>query len=330
VYSATSGKLERTIGRQGIGDTAELSPEGRYLVILGGNPAGVELIDLAAGRSIGYARVGTAYTNAGPQFLLVAPQAARIFAFTDFWQHTSASALTFDGSKLQPLAQATDGQQGHRLPSCNGMAQPNAVGGLPERLLPDGKTMASFCPGDGLTSWVDLDRLTITAQVRVTERAPFWLSPVFSPDGSMLYVQEPGTGRITSIDLQRRKILRSETVNAPTALNPFHWLVDAVFLPAYAGGIPRTAVISPDGTYLYVTGGFGRPIAIGAVRLRDFNVAGEWKLDGGGSLWLSADGRTLYVLNNNADQLSILQLDTGSVTTRKLSGSGYDFLVLPR
>jgi DNA-binding beta-propeller fold protein YncE len=330
IYSASTGKLERTITRRGTGDTAALSPEGRYLVTLGGNPAAVEVIDLVAGRSITLAQVGAAFTNTGLRFLLVAPQASRIFAFTDFWQHAQAAALSFDGSTLRIIGQASDGQQGHSLPSCDGMASENSVGGLPERLLPDGKTMVSFCPGEGLTSWVDLDRLTVTARVRVAETNPFWLSPVFSPDGSMLYVQEPGTGRITSVDLHRRKILRSETVNAPTALNPLHWLADHVFPPAYAGGIPRTAVISADGNYLYVTGGFGKPTGIGAVRLRDFSVAGEWKLEGGGSLWLSADGRTLYALNNGGDQLSILHFDSGAVATKKLPGLGYDFLTLPR
>jgi hypothetical protein len=88
-------------------------------------------------------------------------------------------------------------------------------------------------------------------------------------------------------------------------------------------------VISPDGSTLYVTGAFGKGIEIWTVRTRDLSRAGDWKLDGGGSLWLSGDGRMLYALNNGGDQLSILQLESGSVTTKKLPGLGYDFLMLP-
>jgi hypothetical protein len=91
---------------------------------------------------------------------------------------------------------------------------------------------------------------------------------VFST-GSTLYVHEPGTGRITTVDLLRRTISRSAVVNAPTALNPVRWLADTLFPPALAGGIPRSAALSPDGTVLYVTGAFGQGIGVAAVAVRD-------------------------------------------------------------
>ncbi len=328
VYNAATGKPERSISRQGSGDVAALSPDGRFLVILGVRPSEVEVVDLTAERSAGHTRLGTAFPDAGPSFLLVSPRASTIYAFGDFWRHTAVAVLRFDGSTVRLQQQVIDGQQGHTAPNCDGMAPQNSVSGLPERLLPDGKTMVSFCPGDGLVSWFDLNDLRITAQVRVQEQNPFWLSPVFSPDGSMLYVQEPGTGRITAVDLQRHTIVRSAIVETPTAFNPLRWLADRLFPPAFAGGIPRSAAISRDGTYLYVTGGFGRPIGVGAVRLLDFHVSGQWSLEGGGSLWLSGDGRTLCVLDNGGIRLSILNVASGSVTTVKLSGPGYDFLAL--
>ena len=328
IYSAVTGKLERTIVRQTSG-AGGLTVQGRYLAILTDKPAGVELVDLIAGRSVASARLGNSFPTATPEFLMVSSDGSQLFAFAGFWQHTAVAALQFNGTSLQLTRQVIDGQQGHTVPSCDGMASANSLSGLPERLMPDGKTMVSFCPGDGVVSWFDLDRLTITARVRIEERNPFWLSPVFARDGSMLYVQEPGTGRLTVVDLQRRAIVRSAIVNAPTAFNPLQWVADRLFPPAFAGGIPRTAAISPDGTSLYVTGGFDRPIGIGAVRLSDFHVSGQWSLDGGGSLWLSGDGGMVYVLNNGGDQLSILHLDSSSVTTVKLSPPGYDFLALP-
>lgn len=328
IYSAATGKLERTIARQ-TSDAGGLTAEGRYLAILTDNPAGVELVDLVAGRAVAFTRLGNSFPTASLEFLMVSSDGSQLFAFAGFWQHTAVAALRFNGTSLQLTRQVIDGQQGHTLPRCDGMSSANSPSALPERLLPDGKTMVSFCPGDGEVSWFDLDRLTITARVRIQERNPFWLSPVFSQDGSMLYLQEPGTGRLTVVDLQRRAIVRSAIVNAPTVFSPLPWVVDRLFPPAFAGGIPRTAAISPDGTSLYVTGGFERPIGIGAVRVTDFHVSGQWSLEGGGSLWLSGDGGTIYVLNNGSDQLSILHLDSGSVTTVKLSAPGYDFLALP-
>jgi len=327
-YDAATGKLERMIARQAPGNVTALTASRHYLVILYANPAGLEVVDLTAGRSAAYTRLGTAFPDSGPQFVLVASDGSRLFAFAGFWQHTAVVVLRFDGSTLRIDRQVIDGQQGHSVPSCNGMASDNAVTGLPERLLPDSQTMASFCPGDGVVSLFDLNRLTISAQLRVPERNPFWLSPVFSRDGSMLYVHEPGTGRVTVVDLQRRTIVRSAIVEAPTASNALRWLADRLFSPAFAGGIPRSAAVSPDGAYLYVTGAFDKPIGVAALRLYDFRVSGQWSLQGGGSLWLSSDGGTVYALNNGGDHLSILQLDRASVTVVKLSPPGYDFLAL--
>jgi hypothetical protein len=286
------------------------------------------MIDITTWRSAAYTRLNSTFPNGGLEFVLVSADGSRVVAVGDFWQRTSMVVLRFDGSTLRVERQAIDGQQGHRLPTCIGMGPENVVHGLPERLLADGNTMVSFCPGDGLASWVDLTRLTITAQVRVQERNPFWLSPVFST-GSKLYVHEPGTGRITSVDLDRHTIVRSATVDAPTALNPLQWLANKLFPPALAGGIPRTAALSPDETVLYVTGAFGRGVGVAAIDVHDFHVVAQWKLDGGGSLWLSGDGQTVYVTNNGGDRLSILHLETGSVVTVTPAAPVYDFLRLP-
>ncbi len=326
--TATTGKLQRTITREGSGDLAAVTSDGRYLAILGGSPPAVEMIDMTAGRSAAYAQLNSTFPNGGLGFVLVSADGSRVVAVESFWQKTAIIVLRFDGSTLRVEGQAVDGEQGHSLPTCDGMDPQNAVGGLPERLLADGNTMVNFCPGDGLVSWVDLGRLTVTAQVRVEERNPFWLSPVFST-GSMLYVHEPGTGRITSVDLQRRAIVRSADIDAPTALNPLQWLANKLFPPALAGGIARTAALSPDGTILYVTGAFGRGAGVAAIDVHDFHVVAQWKLAGGGSLWLSGDGQTVYVTNNGGDRLSILHLGTGSIVTVTPTTPGYDFLRLP-
>jgi DNA-binding beta-propeller fold protein YncE len=329
VYSATTGKLERTVPRQGSGDTAALSPDGRFIAILGGTPVVLEVVDLASGRSVVTTRLNGALSN-GISFVLISADGTRIVAAGNFWQTSVVAVLHFDGSNLRVEGQAVSGQQGHSLPSCDGMDPQNAFGGLPERLLPDGNTMVSFCPGDGWVSWVDLTRLTITARVHVQESNPFWLSPVFST-GSMLYVHEPGTRRVTSVDLVRRTIVRSSVVNATavTALNPLPWLADRLFPPALAGGIPRSAALAPDGSVLYATSVFGDGVGVAAIDPRDFHVISQWKLDGGGSLWLSGDGQTVFVTNQGGDRLSVLHLGAGSVVTAALNPPGYDFLPIP-
>lgn len=328
VYSATTGALERTISRTGSGDLGAVTPDGRYLAILGANPPAIEMIDLTAGRSAAYTRLGSAFPSNGLGFVLVSGDASRVVAVGNFWQRPGVAVLRFDGSALSVERQAVDGQPGHTLPVCDGMSPANAVAGLPERLLPDGNTMVSFCPGDGLVSWVDLNQLTTTAQVRVEHANPFWLSPVFS-GGSMLYVHEPGTRRLTSVDLTRRAIVRSTVVYASTALNPLQWLADRLFPPAFAGGIPRSAALSPDGTVLYVTAVFGLGVGVAAIDVHDFHVVGQWKLEYGGSLWLSGDGRTVFVTNNGGDRLSILHLGDGSVVTVTPTPRGQDFLPIP-
>jgi DNA-binding beta-propeller fold protein YncE len=329
VYSAITGKLERTIPRQGSGDTAAISPDGRFIAILGGTPVVLEVVDLASGRSVVTTRLNGALSN-GLHFVLISADGTRIVAAGNFWQTSVVAVLHFDGSNLRVERQAVSGQQGHSLPSCDGMDPANAFGGLPERLLPDGNTMVSFCPGDGWVSWVDLTRLTITDRVHVQESNPFWLSPVFST-GSMLYVHEPGTRRVTSIDLVRRTIVRSSVVNATatTALDPLQWLADRLFPPALAGGIPRSAALSPDGSILYATSVFGNGVGVAAIDPRDLHVIRQWKLDGGGSLWLSGDGQAVFVTNQGGDRLSILHLGAGSVVTAALSPPGYDFLPIP-
>jgi hypothetical protein len=331
VYDATDGRLQRTISRPGSGDAAALTPDGRYMAVLDeappdGTPPAVEMINLKTG-AVASKTLGSTFATSDLAFSLTSQDSSRIVAVSNFWKTPTVAVLRFDGSTLTLEHQATDGQSRHRLASCDGMSPDNPAS-IPVRLLADGNTMVSVCPGNGVVSWVDLNRLTVVATLQVPIANPFWMSSVFSADGSMLYAYEGGTGRITSIDLTRRAIIRTAVVNAPTAFDPFGWLADRLFPPVYAGGLSRSAALSPDGTVLYVTGAFDRPVGVAAIDLRDFHVNAQWKVDAGGSLWLSGDGQTLYATRNAGDQLTILHLGDGSVVTVPLTPSGSDFLPL--
>lgn len=326
VYSAATGELERHIVRMGQGLDGGLSPDGRYLVLAG---AQSEVIDLQSGQSIGHISLDSALggSEAFSQpivVVIVGDNASRIYIFTNFWTSTTLTVVSFDPSSkpsMQLLKQARSGQAGHQLPACDGMEPINGAS-APVRLLPDGKTIVSFCPGDGTVSWFDLDRLTVTKQITVPHQNPFWVAPAFSRDGSTLVLHEAGTGRIEVIDLQKRTTVHSSTLSASTSFNPFGWLADRLFLPAYAGGIPRTVVLSPDGTRAYAVMGDLWTVALPSLHVLSRKVVP----DGAASIWLSADGNTIYLLNNGGTELSVLHADGTPVATMSLAAPGYDFI----
>jgi DNA-binding beta-propeller fold protein YncE len=76
----------------------------------------------------------------------------------------------------------------------------------------------------------------------------------FSPDGGTLYIVHADAEKLTTIDLLGRRIV---TVDIQPALTWLDWLISLTADPAYAkilNGTMKEAVISPDGSRLYVTG----------------------------------------------------------------------------
>jgi hypothetical protein len=326
VYSSASGNLERRIDRVAHGLDGSVSPDGRYLVLAG---AQSEVIDLKAGQSVGLVSLDRALggSEAFSQpivVVLVATNASRIYIFTNFWTSTTLAIVSFDPSSkpsMQVLKQARSGQAGHQLPACDGMEPINGAA-APVRLLPDGKSVVSFCPGDGTVSWFDLNRLTITKQITVPHQNPFWVSPAFSRAGETLVLHEAGSGRIEVIDLHKRTTVHSSTLSASASFNPFGWLADRLFLPAYAGGIPRSVVLSPDGTRAYAAMGDLWSVALPSLHVLSRKAVS----DGATSIWLSGDGNTIYALNNGGTELSVLQADGTLVAKVPLPTPTYDFL----
>jgi DNA-binding beta-propeller fold protein YncE len=251
--------------------------------------------------------------------IIVGPQAQRVYIVGD-----SVTRLAFDGARLR-----VDGHSTRKPFSCNGLAVggPNTVGGLPFRLLADGRTFVAFCPGDGRVTWFDLVRMTKIHEIVVGHRNPFWVSPVFSPDGNTLYLHEGGTGALHAIDLVHQTIVKSTKV-AIADTNPLAWLRSLLVTDAYAGGIPRTAAISPDSTWLYAVGAFGAPGGVTIVHLPDQAVKGRWLPDVSlDSVWVSADGRTIYLLQHNGDQVRVLRTDGSQIAKLTLPANTDGFIV---
>jgi hypothetical protein len=339
-YSALTGKKEGPV----IDLTApsgsrqmRLSPDGGFLGVLeSGATYVVEVVDLQKGRSVARLDLGLAPPKNGPGLLLVGPSARELYVFTDFWRPASVVILGFDGTSLGTIGHVIDKKGGPTVLHCDGMFPPTwSSGGLPIRLLPDGRTLVSYCPSDGRVSWFDLKRHTVTAELVVDLPNPFWLSPVFSPDGSMLYLHEGFTGRggLQAVDLTKHEIVKK------VARGPFQhvlrWLADRFITPVYAGGAMRTAAASPDGDWLYVLV-LGEGVQV--FRLPELNKKAVWLRalpkawppgDGpGAAVWVSGDSRTVYVVGRD-QRVYVLRAADGSVVASTPAGKSMsgDFLV---
>lgn len=316
VYSALDGRIEQTIPLQPVAFAQSMiSANGRYFAVVGSQPSTLQLLDLSAGRSIASIGVGTPAYGVP---VIVGSKAEHVYVVG-----STIAKFAFDGTALR-LEQRTTGQ----TTSCNGLAVggANAAGGLPFQVLPDGHTLVAFCPADGRTAWFDLDRMTVTHEVQIPQQNPFWVSPVFSPDGTTLYLHEGGTGALHVIDLVRQRIVKSTKV-ATAGFNPPAWLGSLLVTDGYAGAIDRTAAVSPDGTWLYAIRDFGGPSGVSLVHLPDLVVKGRWLPDVSfHSVWVSADGGTIYLLGAG-DQLRVLRADGSVIAKVALPASGDGFIV---
>jgi len=317
-YSALDGHREQTVRLQavgGVGPIPMLSPDGRYLAVVGGPATTLELVDLSMGRSVASIKVGSAaYVP-----IIVGARANHIYVIGN----DTVVSVAFDGVKLRVEQQTA----GHT--ACDGLSigGPNSAGGLPFRVLADGRTLAAFCPGDGRVTWFDLTRMAVTHEVVVGQRNPFWVSPVFSPDGTTLYLHEGGTGALHLVDLVHQRLVTSTKV-AAAERNALAWLGSLLVIPADAGGISRTAAVSPDNNWLYTVGAFGAQGGVSLVHLPDLHIKGRWLPDIAlESVWVSADGQTIYLLSHGGDQLRALRTDGSEVARLNLPANTYGFVV---
>jgi hypothetical protein len=314
VFSAADGHREQTIRLSPIGIGEQmLSADGGYLAVTGNST--LQLVDLSAGRSIASIDVG-GLANGIP--VIVGAHAEHVYIVG-----SSIVRLAFNGTSLRVERAISN------TSACNGLAAggTNTSGGLPFRVLADGRTLVAFCPGDGRVTWFDLVGMSVTHEVQISQRNPFWVSPVFSADGNTLYLHEGGTGALHVVDLVHQTIVKSTKV-AIAGTNPLAWLGSLLVTPAYAGAIDRTVAVSPDGNWLYAIGDFGAPGGVSLVHLPEIGVKGRWLPNVSfSSVWVSADGQTVYVLVQNGTELRVLRTDGSQVATLGLPPNTSGFIV---
>jgi hypothetical protein len=282
-YSALDGTVQRTYTlppNDFVADTA-FSPDGRWLALIG---AGfVEMLDLRTGltQTAPLSRPATA-TNGSGSTLLFAPDSKRLYTIVD-WSSPRITAFDVTPTGLTQTAAAIDGQGGKTFPGCGGP-------GLAPKIVGGGQVLVLYCHVDGAVGFVDLPTLTTTTILHAEMKNPFWLAPIYTPDGQLLYLhQYPAFGdQMQVVDLRTHALLGP--VPTPTKTDqpgPFSWLFPIV----YAGGTPSTVPVSPDGLKLYAES----PSGITVLRVPDLTPLA--KLAAGinvNEVWISGDGKTVY------------------------------------
>jgi len=317
VYSALDGTAQRTYSRgPGTVVSNAFSPDGHWLamLLLDTGLLRLQVIDLRSGSSqvvpVGHdpnANLPGMSCSGGPcantvawGMAVFAPNSARVYTLTDWGGPTRIEAFSLEGGKLSQTAASVDGQSGRKVPSCSAPAMAGSVVG-------GGKTLVAFCHMDGAVWFFDLDTLVSSGEIRSKQPNPFWLSPIFTPDGHLLYLHQlPGFGdTMQVIDLVHQKLLGP--VPTPTKLDqsgPFAWLIKN----AYAGGVASTVPLSPDGLKLYSATDHG----VMVLRVPDLKPIA--KLAPGfkaGEVWVSGDGRTIYATSTDGKHLLVMG-DDGS------------------
>lgn len=331
-YSALDGKIQRTYSRQPgnlVGDT--FSTDGHWLALLLLNSGlNLQVIDLQTGSSQVLpvphdpnASLPGMSCNPDPNcagivawgLAVFSPDSTHLYTLTDWGGPTRLSAFSLVNSKLVQTATALDGQQGRTFATCGA---PSMVA----KVVDSGHTLVVFCHMDGAVWFFDLTNLTSSAVIQSKQGNPFWLSPIFAPDGQLLYLHQwPGFGDMMQvIDLTKRKLLGP--VPTPTKTDqggPFAWLITN----AYAGGVASTVPVSPDGLKLYSATNDG----VMVLRIPDLKplakLAAGFKAN---EVWISGDGQTIYAVSDDGKSLLVMHTDGSNQHSVNLPSLGGGFI----
>lgn len=329
-YSAVDGKLQRTYSRPPgaiVGDA--FSPDGRWLAILSlESDLDLHLIDLRNG-SLQVAPVGHDPNAKLPGMTcpggcagkviwgmpVFGPDSAQLYTLTDWGGPLRISSFSNDGGKPVQTATAVDGQQRRSFQTCAGPA-------MAAKVIAGGQTLVAFCHFDGAVWFFDLRTLNNAGVVQSHQGNPFSLSPIFTPDGQLLYLHQwPGFGAMMQVvNLTNRRLLGPvPTPTKPDHGGPFAGLITH----AYAGFVASTVPVSPDGLKLYSTTDDG----VMVLRIPDLKPIA--KLAAGlkaGEVWISGDGQTIYATADDSKHLVVMRADGSDQKSVTLPSVGGRFI----
>ena len=321
VRSAADGKLVRTLPAPGrvVGAPA-FAPDGRWGAFLtfDGAALALRVLDLTSG-AIATTAVphdpkaalpGLSGNTSGAVWAtLVAGTGAtarRIYAISDWGGPARVSEISVsdDGTAVALLRTSAP------LEGCAGPA-------LTGKVVARGATLALFCSVDGAVTLIDLNTLASRA-VRPVNRNPFWLAPIFTPDGQLLYLHQwPGFGdEMQVVDLATAQLFGPK----PTPTKPGDKAPFAFVQAAYAGGTASTMPVSPDGTKLYSATSDG----IVVLRIPELTPLATHAVGQVDEVWVSGDGRTLY--GSSSGKVIIVSEDGVTTRTVPLPGASFGFI----
>ena len=325
-YSALTGKQERSYTKADGGIVASaFSPDGRWLALLTPGPdPRVDVLDLRTGawqskpaaHDPNAQLPGMGGNIASVVWATLAfADSAHLYLLMDWGGPVRLTSFVIAADKLTQVATAVHGQDGRQFSSCAGPA-------VATKVVADGEVLVVFCHYDGAVSFFGLTKLTSLGAVQSGQKNPFWLSPIFTPDGQLLYLHNPPAfgDAMQVIDLRTRVMLGP--LPTPTKLGdrgPFSWLMPI----AYAGGVASTQPISPDGLRLYTD------TSDGIVVLRVPDLKPLTKLAPGTSvseIWISGDGRTVFASGGDRKSLVIARDDGSGVKIVPLPAESGGFL----
>lgn len=325
-YSAADGKVQRTYPRANGGVVGDaFSSDGHWLALLVlGSDLQLQVIDLRNGSTQmlpvgrdanaklpGMTCPGGCAGKVEWGMTIFGPDSSFLYTLTDWGGPVRLTAFSLAGGKLVQTATAVDGHQGRSFPSCGGPAMAAKIGA-------GGQTLVGFCHVDGAVWFFDLSKLTTAGVVQSHQANPFWLSPIFTPDGQLLYLHQwPGFGdTMQVIDLANRRLVGPvPTPTNPDQSGPFGWLITN----AYAGGVASTVPISPDGLKLYSATDNG----VVVMRIPDLKpvakLATGFKAN---EVWISGDGQTIFVTSADGRSLVVMRSDGSNLKTVALPAAG--------
>ena len=314
---------------------ATASRDGRWVAFLtAGAAPQLQLIDVAgSGNQVGQLSLsirhdpgalfpGLSGNTSGTLWGTVAfsPDSQHVYVLTDWGGPLRLTAFTVSQARIAPQLTETgsvaDGEGGRRFPSCAGPA-------MAAQVVASGKTLVAFCHVDGAVWFFDLPTLTLLGTVQTSQKNPFWLSPIYTPDGQLLYLHQwPSFGdEMQVVDLATRRLLGP--VPTPTRIGgpgPFSGL----FSVAYAGGTASTMPISPDGLWLYSA------TSDGVLVLRVPDLAPVAHLATGkatNEIWVSGNGGTVYATSPDGKSVLVMGAQGGgSVHVVPLPGPAFGFI----